>query len=493
MLVHIVNKHGEPLMPCSPRKARLLLKSGKATLYKGKTGYFTIQLLYGSSGYKQSVTVGVDTGSKRTPIVAVSNGKVLYAKEIILRSGNVKKQLGDRRRYRRNRRNRLRYRKPRFENRVKTKCSRCGINNVLKKEKGKAGRATLCRPCQGKKGQGQKPHVLMPSVKHRADSILNDIRKLSKSLPINNVIVETTSFDTQKMSNPNIQGEEYQRGTLFGCEVWYYLINKFGNKCAYCGGASGDNKLETEHVFPKSKGGTDKVSNLVPACRKCNEDKGSKTLSQWESLLSLESESKLRDARLRSIPKIEKQSYLKKGFQYSALTQSYKNYLLDELWGMYETRETTGAFTKWRRGQLELKKSQINDAMVIAADNGCLELPDSYLIEKQIKKRRPAEYISPTKKGTPIVKRPWEPEVYGFRLWDRVLCKHPQLGEVVGYVTTMRQGGSFRVGSLDTPNVLALMLGKADASVTYKKLTLIRPQYSNYVREFRLIDEVTNV
>ena len=143
MLVHVLNKHGKPLMPCEPRKARILLREGKAKPVKGKTGYFTIQLLYGSSGYKQEIVVGIDTGSKRVPIAAVGNSKVYYAKEKILRT-DVKKQLSDRASYRRTRRNRkTRYRKPRFHNRVKTKYvrfaqrllrepPRCGVNNVPK-------------------------------------------------------------------------------------------------------------------------------------------------------------------------------------------------------------------------------------------------------------------------------------------------------------------------------------------------------------------------
>jgi len=482
MLVHVINKDGQPLMPCSPRKARLLMKAGKAKPCKGKTGCFTIQLFHGSSGYKQPVTVGVDTGAKRVPIAAISQGKVLYVKEIILRT-DVKKQLSDRRRYRRNRRNRLRYRKPRFDNRVKTKCSRCGVNNVPKKEKGKAGRAMLCRPCQGRKGHGRKPHILPPSVKNRADSILRDIDNLSLSLPIDKIIVETASFDTQKMANPDIQGEEYQRGTLFGCEIWNYLINKFGNKCAYCKGVSGDPKLELEHVYPQSKGGTDKVSNLVVACRTCNQDKSSTTLEQWVAKLKAHSASKLRDMRLKNIPKIRDRSHFKKGFQYSALTQSYKNYLLEELRASYLVSETTGAHTKYRRGVLRLSKSQINDVLAIASDGGVLRLPNDYILEKIIKKRRPAEYISPCKKGTSIVKRKWESEVFGFRLWDKVLCSHPKLGRVVGRVTTMRQGGSFRIGSSNTPNILAKMLGKQDAGISYKKLILLKEQRSNYVRD----------
>ena len=293
MLVHILNRHGEALMPCHPAKARTLLKTGKAKPVKGKTGYFTIQLFYGSSGYKQSIVVGIDTGAKRVPIAAVGNGRTYYAKENILRT-DVKKQLGDRARYRRTRRGRkTRYRKPRFHNRVQTKCARCGVNNVpkrwkkVKRKKGKSlkkvcnGRAQLCRPCQGKKGRlgakrrgeaafHNKPHILAPSILNRAESILNDIHKLSKSLPISKIVVEIASFDTQKMANALIEGVEYQHGTLFGYETKQYLLTVHKHKYVrfaqrllreppYCGGLSGDNILQVEHIHPQSKGGSHKV------------------------------------------------------------------------------------------------------------------------------------------------------------------------------------------------------------------------------------------
>jgi len=34
MLVYVLNKKGKPLMPCSPRKARLLLENGDAKVIK---------------------------------------------------------------------------------------------------------------------------------------------------------------------------------------------------------------------------------------------------------------------------------------------------------------------------------------------------------------------------------------------------------------------------------------------------------------------------
>ena len=75
MLVFVLNKHGEPLMPCKPRKARLLVKEGKAKII----GYqpFTIQLMYGSSGYKQTVEVGVCRRMKQVSWAVVSEDKVL--------------------------------------------------------------------------------------------------------------------------------------------------------------------------------------------------------------------------------------------------------------------------------------------------------------------------------------------------------------------------------------------------------------------------------
>jgi len=473
-------------MPCEPRKARILLKDGKAKPVKGKTGYFTIQLLYGSSGYRQPVVVGVDTGASFAPIAAVGNGKVYYAKEKMLRT-SVKKQLSDRASYRRTRRSRkTRYRKPRFLNRTKTKCSRCGVNNVpkrwkkVKRKTGKSkknisdGRAQLCRQCHGRKGLHKKPHILAPSVLNRAESILNDIYKLSESLPISKIIVEIASFDTQKMASACIKGVEYQHGTLFGYEVKQYLLTVNKHKCAYCGGLSGDNILEIEHIVPQSKGGTDKISNLTISCRVCNKAKGSLTLEQWERVLHT-SPSEINEKRLKNIPAIKKQGKLKKGFQYSALTQSYKNYLLAELRKNFIVEVTFGAETKYHRNQLGLPKSQIIDALVIASEGNSFQLPRYYILEKQIKKRYPHDYISPPRKGQPIVKCRRHPVMFGFRLWDKVKCNHSKLGEVVGHIQGRRSSGSFAIASLDGD----LLIG----GISYKKLTLLQPAESNYIRE----------
>lgn len=116
MIVYVINKHGKVLMPCQPRKARLLLKEKKAKIVSYNP--FTIQLSYGSYGYKQDITVGIDTGSKHVGVAIVSEDKVLYKAEIELRQ-DVKENLQTRKTYRRARRSKLRYRQPRFLNRTR--------------------------------------------------------------------------------------------------------------------------------------------------------------------------------------------------------------------------------------------------------------------------------------------------------------------------------------------------------------------------------------
>jgi hypothetical protein len=76
----------------------------------------------------------------------------------------------------------------------------------------------------------------------------------------------------QAMENPDIEGLEYQRGTLFGAELWEYLLEKWARRCAYCD--EDGVPLEAEHIVPRACGGSNRVSNLTLACRDCNQRKG---------------------------------------------------------------------------------------------------------------------------------------------------------------------------------------------------------------------------
>lgn len=190
MLVYVINKQGNPIMPCSVVKARKLLKSKKAKIVK--RDIFTIQLLYNSSNYKQEINLGIDTGSKIIGISATAKKKELISAECELRN-DIVDLLSDRKMYRKARRSRLRYRKVRFDNRVKSK------------HKG----------------------WLAPSIEHKINSHINIIGQLNKILPISKIILEIANFDIQKLNNPQINKWDYQKGVLYNFEnVKSYVLHR---------------------------------------------------------------------------------------------------------------------------------------------------------------------------------------------------------------------------------------------------------------------------
>ena len=161
MQVYILNKHGQPLMPCSPAKARRLLEADKAKVIKRTP--FTIQLLYGSTGYKQPVILGVDAGSKTIGLSASTESEEVFSAEVTPRN-DVVINLSTRREFRRARRKRkTRYREPRFDNRARSK------------HKG----------------------WLAPSVEVKIQEHITSIQRVCSILPISKVVVETAEFDLQ--------------------------------------------------------------------------------------------------------------------------------------------------------------------------------------------------------------------------------------------------------------------------------------------------------
>lgn len=231
MLVFVINQHGEALMPCKPSKARKLLKQNKAKI----AGYkpFTIQLLYGSSGYKQKVSIGIDLGAKNVGVALQSQNKVIAKGEIELKT-DVKSNLGTRKAYRKSRRYRkTRYRKPRFNNR--------------------------------KRKRGWLP----PSIQNRINNTFNWIDKFCSLLPNPTLLIEVGKFDVQKMMNPDIQGKEYQQGDTFDYyNTRYYVFARDNYTCQVC---KKKNKiLQTHHIIYRSKGGSNKAGNLITVCIDCH-------------------------------------------------------------------------------------------------------------------------------------------------------------------------------------------------------------------------------
>jgi 5-methylcytosine-specific restriction endonuclease McrA len=245
--VFVLGSNKEPLMPTRPARARKLLSSGKAAVYRMQP--FTIILHERETGDTQPIEVKVDPGSKTTGVALVSHFEqqgavVLWGGNINHRGQAMKNNLESRASFRRSRRGRnTRYRAPRFLNRCRTK--------------------------------GWLP----PSVESRVGNTESVIYRLATRCPITQASVEIVKFDMQAMVNPEISGTEYQQGELAGYEVREYLLEKWNRTCAYCG-AKGV-PLQVEHIQPKALGGSNRVSNLTLACQPCNHKKGAKPVAEF--------------------------------------------------------------------------------------------------------------------------------------------------------------------------------------------------------------------
>lgn len=234
-------------MPCRPARARQLLTRGKAAVYRMQP--FTIILKDRDDGDTQPIEVKVDPGSKATGLALVGHFEqqgavVLFGANINHRGQAMKNNLESRSSLRRGRRYRkTRYRQARFLNRTRAK--------------------------------GWLP----PSVESRVGNTESVINRLATRCPITEASVEIVKFDTQAMVDPEISGTEYQQGELAGYEVREYLLEKWHRTCAYCGAK--DVPLQVEHIQPKATGGSNRVSNLTLACQPCNQNKGSKPITEF--------------------------------------------------------------------------------------------------------------------------------------------------------------------------------------------------------------------
>jgi hypothetical protein len=216
-------------------KSKKVIEKNKAKVIKRVP--FIIQLLYGSSGYKQEITLGVDAGSKYIGLSATTKENELYSAELQLRS-DIVKLLADRRQYRRTRRNRkTRYRKARF------------LNRVSSKHKG----------------------WLAPSIENRINTHISIVNKLHNILPITKIIVETASFDIAKIKNPNINGTEYQQGEqLDFWNIREYVLFRDDHRCHGRKGCK--NKILNVHHIESRKTGGDSPSNLITLCEDCHKN-----------------------------------------------------------------------------------------------------------------------------------------------------------------------------------------------------------------------------
>ena len=348
---------------------------------------FTIQLDYDTTDYTQPVSLGIDAGSKHIGISATTSEKELYAADVELRNDIVDK-LSTRRELRRTRRSRLRYRKARFNNRISSK----------------------------RKGW------LAPSVENKIQTHLTVVEKIHKFLPITNIVVETASFDIQKINNPIISGVEYQQGEqLDFFNVREYVLFRDNHTCQHCKGKSKDKVLNAHHIESRKTGG-DSPNNLITLCETCH-----KAYHRGEFELNVKRGKSFRDAVFMGIMRWK---------LYDRLKNIYPNVSM-----------TFGYITKNTRITNNLPKEHYVDARCISGNPVAKPL-GYYFYQKKVRCQNRQIHKANFLKGgrKKLNQAPFL--VKGFRLFDLV-----EYQKELYYIFGRRSNGSFDIRKLDGTKV----------------------------------------
>jgi 5-methylcytosine-specific restriction endonuclease McrA len=376
--------------------ARKLLTAGKAAVYRSFP--FTIILKKVVVATIKSITLKLDPGSKTTGIALLQGEKVIFGAELTHRGQAIKASLDSRRALRRGRRNRhTRYRQARFLNRTRQK------------------------------------GWLAPSLQHRVETTLTWVNKLRKLAPINLIVQELVRFDLQQLENPEISGIEYQQGVLCGYEIREYLLNKWNRKCSYCD--TENVPLQVEHIHPKAKGGSNRISNLCLACQKCNQKKGTQDIKQF----------------LAKKPDILKHilAQAKRPLKDAAAVNSTR-------WALYSQLKKTGlpvltgsgGLTKFNRTRLQLPKTHWLDAACVSQTESLSVLTSKPLLIKAIG-HGTRQMCRTDKFGFPSRYVPRNKFVKGFQTGDivkAIVTSGKKIGEYVGRVA-VRSTGSFNISA----------------------------------------------
>lgn len=357
-MVYVQDINGKSSMPTTRHgKVRRLLKDKKAVVVN--LCPFTIKLMYITPDYKQEIVLGVDAGTKHVGLSATTKSKELYASEVILRN-DIVDLLSTRRELRRTRRSRLRYRKPRFNNRIKSK----------------------------------RQEWIAHSVKYKIDAHIRVVEKVYSILPVSHIIIEVAQFDTQKIKNPGISGKEYQEGDQLGFwNVREYVLTRDEHKCQHCKGKSKDKILNVHHIESRKTGGNS-PSNLITLCKTCH-----KEYHKGNIKLKVKRGTSLRDAAAMGIMKWK---------------------LLDKLKSLFPNVSMTfGYITKYNRIHNNIEKSHISDAFVISKNFKAKRL-GYYFKEKLVRRHNRQIHKTKILKGGKKKMNQAPFKVFGFRLFDKV-------------------------------------------------------------------------
>ena len=393
-MVFVLDRSKKPLSMISHAKARILLKNRLAVVHKIYP--FTIRLKDNSAVSKDRVyTVKLDPGSRHTGVAIVDDkDAVVMLTELEHRGHVIKRNLDSRRAVRHNRRNRnTRYRPARFLNRTKPK------------------------------------GWLAPSVKSRADNVINFIRKYKKLINIDKVMIEDISFDTAQMSSDSsLIGTAYQQGPLYNTNLKKFIFSKTNGRCSYCGAKA----TEIDHIVPKSKGGSNSPSNLTPACRSCNQMKSNKTLKEFGKLVGKDF-SHLKPKRL---PKD------------AAIVQSARNYTIRKIKDIIpNTISYASWLTKYNRDELGLPKEHYYDALSVGEVPTKFNFLTDKILQISAKGRGKRQMCRVDKYGFPRTSAKASKTIKGFQTGDMVKAIVPtglKAGEYLGRVA-VRSSGYFDI------------------------------------------------
>ena len=431
-MVFVIDKSKKPLDMISNAEARILLKNKLAIV--DKVHPFTIRLKDNSYGSKdRTYIVKLDPGSRTTGI-AITDDKdaVVMLAELEHRGYIIKKSLGSRKAIRRHRRQRkTRYREARFLNRIKPE------------------------------------GWLAPSVRSRADNVINFIQKYKKFININKVMIERVSFDTAQMSSETeLHGVDYQQGSLYQKKLRDFIFFRSNGKCFYCGKQA----QEIDHIVPRSKGGTNSVNNLTATCRACNEKKSNLSLKEFGKLVG------------KNFSKIEPKKLPKD----AAIVQSARNYMVEEITKLVPDTTTHDAWlTKYNRDELGLPKEHYYDALSVGNAQDYKFLTDKVLIISA-KGRGSRQMCRMDKFGFPRTSPKGSKSVKGFQTGDIVKAVVPsglKRGEYFGRVI-IKSSGYFKINTED-----ALIEG-----IGYKYCRLIQRNdgYSYNYKERDFLSAINN-
>lgn len=358
MLVYVVNKNGNPLMPCRPSKARKLLRDGKAKVIRREP--FTIKLNWLATEYKQPLILGIDSGSKVIgSAVRDDKNRVYYLSEITLRQ-DIKSKMDQRRMYRRNRRSRkTRYREARFLNR----------KNSIKNDR------------------------YSPTIRSKFNSLIREIKFVNKLLPIKKLIIETANFDIHALHNTAVIKHPwlYQKGVQFDYyNVKEYVLSRDGHTCQYCKGKSKGEQLQVHHIIPKSKGGSDRPENLITLCKTHH-------VMLHNGLISL-NKKHIKNLNLNHA--------------------THMNILGSLIRRKINCIETFGYITKVIREYFKIPKTHCYDAACIEITNS---IPPRLLVDRVLLKKCINKGTYQLTHGIRSEKRYPDGKIFGFKRWDKVL------------------------------------------------------------------------